>query len=149
MTTEQKLQQTLNLIIEQDMAEYGCQYLGDHPERVFNILSFTGTFVPTVNSNTNLTTIDRLHVWDINNEKTDSFSKNIKYDNLIGKPITLQIIIEALKIKYRHIFDESPKIETSKNQFLILFGKHEIYIDFYNKLSVKGIEILCEIFEIK
>jgi hypothetical protein len=74
ITKEQALQKKLNLIVEQNLTDFGCEYVSSNTTwKILNVLE------------------DTLYVYEKGKFKNDSFrgwNKNF----CIGKPITLQLI---------------------------------------------------------
>lgn len=80
------------------------------------------------------------------------YSMYIYAERLIGVPITIDLIIQALKNKYKHLIDnESIKVIYESNYFILKFMKYEIHLTHFDDSSlclVGGLKNLYSMFDI-
>ena len=80
------------------------------------------------------------------------YSMYIEAERLIGVPITIDLIIKALKNKYKHLIDdESIKVIYESNYFILNFMKYEIHLTHFDDSSmclVGGLTKLYSMFDI-
>jgi hypothetical protein len=80
------------------------------------------------------------------------YSMYIQAERLIGIPITIDLIIQALKNKYKHLIDdESINVIYESNYYILKFMKYEIHLTHFDDCSmclVGGLTKLYNMFDI-
>ena len=80
------------------------------------------------------------------NHQSD-YSIYIEAERLIGVPITIDLIVQALKNKYKHLIDdESIKVIYESNYFILNFMKYEIHLTHFDDSSMCLVSVLTKLY---